>query len=296
MKNSEILFVYEAKLTNPNGDPDDENRPRMDPKSKRNLVSDVRLKRYLRDYIASRYGEEKVWVTKMEGKTVDATDRVNKLGGPDNVLKNCIDARLFGATIPLKGEGKSKGASISYVGAVQFTWGMSLHRVDLVDSRSITSVFAGRDSGEETKYGTIGKDYRVYYSMIAFHGAVSAKRAEKLGTRDEDLRVLDNGLWEALLTETITRSKIGQRPLLYLRVEYDGDNFLGDLRRFIDVEEKDAVRDISDVKVKWDRLVAEIARANPPAVYVRCASDPVIQDLCSKLKSTLGDRVKSLPR
>jgi len=42
--NSDILFVYEAKMCNPNGDPDDENRPRMDYISNRNLVSDVRLK------------------------------------------------------------------------------------------------------------------------------------------------------------------------------------------------------------------------------------------------------------
>ncbi|WP_054846065.1 type I CRISPR-associated protein Cas7 [Sulfuracidifex tepidarius] len=102
--NSEILFIYEAKLTNPNGDPDDENRPRMDPKTKRNLVSDVRLKRYFRDYVISKEGEDSVWVTKIEGRNVDATERLSKLGKPEDVLKKCIDARLFGATIPVKGQ------------------------------------------------------------------------------------------------------------------------------------------------------------------------------------------------
>lgn len=299
MKNSEILFIYEAKLTNPNGDPDDENRPRMDPKTKRNLVSDVRLKRYFRDYIASKLGEDKIWVTKVKGKTVTATERVKSFGEPINVLnvlKNCIDARLFGATIPLEAEEKSKGKSISFVGPVQFTWGISLHKVDLVDSRTITSHFAGGDRGEE-KYGTIGKDYRVYYSMIAFHGAVSAKRAEVLGTKEDDLKLLDNWLWDALLTETITRSKIGHRPLVYMRVEYEGDNFLGDLRRFIDVGEDGPIRDMRDIKeLKWDRLVAEIDKAKPSAVYVRCAPDEMIADLCNKLKATLKDKVKDLPR
>ena len=51
MLNSEILFLYDAKFTNPNGDPDEENRPRMDYEREINLVSDLRLKRYLRDYM-----------------------------------------------------------------------------------------------------------------------------------------------------------------------------------------------------------------------------------------------------
>ena len=54
MNNSEILFLYDAKLTNPNGDPDEENRPRMDYERGTNLVSDLRLKRYIRDYLADQ--------------------------------------------------------------------------------------------------------------------------------------------------------------------------------------------------------------------------------------------------
>jgi len=57
IKNSDILFIYDAKLCNPNGDPDDENKPRMDYDTHRNLVSDVRLKRYIRDYLLNQ-GED----------------------------------------------------------------------------------------------------------------------------------------------------------------------------------------------------------------------------------------------
>jgi CRISPR-associated protein Csh2 len=101
-RNSEILFIYEAQLCNPNGDPDDENRPRMDPRTGRNLVSDVRLKRFFRNYIMNRYGEEHIWVSTVEGKHVRADERLRRLGeGPERVLAervldNCIDARLFG--------------------------------------------------------------------------------------------------------------------------------------------------------------------------------------------------------
>lgn len=52
--NGEILYLYEAKDTNPNGDPDSENRPRMDHVAGRILVSDVRLKRYVREYLLNR--------------------------------------------------------------------------------------------------------------------------------------------------------------------------------------------------------------------------------------------------
>jgi CRISPR-associated protein Csh2 len=290
-KNSEILFLYEAKLTNPNGDPDDENRPRMDPKTRRNLVSDVRLKRYFRDYAASKLGEDHVWVVKPGGRTVDATERFDQFGrDPGRVLSECIDARLFGATFPLKPEeaGRKKGQSIAYTGPVQFSWGISLHPVDLVDSRSITSEFSGAQAG----YGTIGKDYRVYYSLIAFYGAVSARRARDTGATEEDLMRLDDWLWDALVTETVTRSKIGQRPLLYLRAEYGRpEDMMGDLRRFIAVDWDEPVRDISNVRPELSGLASRLKAAD--AVYLRCADD---FGACGQLRGQLEtSKVRSLP-
>jgi CRISPR-associated protein Csh2 len=75
--NSEILYIYDARMCNPNGDPDDENKPRMDYNRDRNLVSDVRLKRYIRDYLMD-YKKDKesnpltVFVRKIDGSTVNA--------------------------------------------------------------------------------------------------------------------------------------------------------------------------------------------------------------------------------
>lgn len=77
--NSEILLIYEAKLCNPNGDPDMENRPRIDPKTNINLVSDVRLKRFFRDYIAEKFGEDFVYVTKIKGER--ASEPIVESGG-----------------------------------------------------------------------------------------------------------------------------------------------------------------------------------------------------------------------
>ena len=60
-KRSEILFLYDVQNNNPNGDPNDENKPRYDEESGRNLVTDVRLKRTIRDYLKD-YKNQNIFV------------------------------------------------------------------------------------------------------------------------------------------------------------------------------------------------------------------------------------------
>ncbi|MEM3040348.1 MAG: type I-B CRISPR-associated protein Cas7/Csh2, partial [Candidatus Methanomethylicaceae archaeon] len=251
--NSEILLIYEAKMCNPNGDPDAENRPRIDPKTNINLVSDVRLKRFFRDYLVENFGEDHVYVTKISGESVRADKRVETLLGTidenkvHEVLNRCIDARLFGATVPIGRGERERGASKSFIGPVQFTWGLSLHKVELVDSSAITSVFSGREATES--YGTMGRDWRLYYSLIGFYGVVSGRRAKGTGMTLADLKIFDNLVWKALQVQPTTRSKIGEMPHLYLRVEYrDAEIVLGDLRKFVSVKpRKEAIRDFADL-------------------------------------------------
>lgn len=262
MNNSEILFIYDAKLTNPNGDPDDENRPRMDYEKSKNLVSDVRLKRYIRDYFEDK-GKE-IFVSKVEGKTVNATDRLKKLlngKAPeqkdlDTILDKLIDVRLFGATMPIKGSG-SKGSSIAITGPVQFNWGYSLNNVTLVDSTSITSHFSGDSKNQQ---GTIGKDYRVYYSLLSFHGIISGQRARETRLKEEDVELMDEAMIKAIPLAA-TRSKIGQYPRLYLRVEYvDNESFIGDFRDFVEIENKDGLREINDTRIDISKLVKRLKK------------------------------------
>ena len=282
IKNSEILLLYDVKLANPNGDPDDENRPRIDPKNKTNLVTDVRLKRFFRDYVIAKYGEEHIWVSKQNGKNVDATERLDFFRNTDKVLEKAIDVRLFGATIPKKkGEKESRGESYSYIGPLQFAWGYSLHKVDMVDTRSITSILSGRVSEEGKSYQNIGKDYRVYYSLIAFYGALNKYRASAVNCKENDVKIFDNFMWEALKTESITRSKIGHYPHLYLRVELDDEeSYMGDLRRFISVKQKEeSIRKFEDLELDFSKLLEVIKKHK---VYVYC-SDEINGLFCDKL-------------
>lgn len=264
-KNSEILFIYDAKLCNPNGDPDDENKPRMDYETKRNLVSDVRLKRYIRDYLES-IGHE-VFVTKIEGKSVSATDRIKKFFENQNkavvinklvkddldlILSKLIDIRFFGATLPIKAqEGEEKGVATNFIGPIQFNWGYSLNKVDIVESSSITSIF----SGKEEEYGTFGKDWRVYYSLISFYGIISGYRAKETNLTDEDVKMFDSILLNSIPKMASTRSKIGQTPRFLLRIEYTNqDSFLGDLRDYVILDKIEGLRDIKDFVMDLDLL------------------------------------------
>lgn len=246
MNNNEILYLYDAKLTNPNGDPDEENRPRMDYEREINLVSDLRLKRYVRDYLLDKGYD--IFVRKVEDKSVTAEKRTKELKEftEDAILENLVDVRMFGATMPVKGDNKT------FIGPIQFNWGYSLNKVELLEA-SITSHFS---TSENASQGTIGKDFRVKYSLIAFSGVVSGKRAVKTRLTEEDLDLLDEAMKYAI-PNLATRSKIGQYPRMYMRVEYkDSETILGDFRDFIKLEEKEtSIRDINECALVIDDLL-----------------------------------------
>jgi len=331
--NSEILFLYDARLCNPNGDPDEENRPRMDYETGRNLVSDVRLKRYLRDYWLTfsdqdwqklKYEDpQDIWVRREiqdgQPKTVTAKERIDHLATQyknskakkaakdlvkdpeflDFLKKRLLDLRLFGATIPIGGKGGGPGDSLTFTGPVQFTWGYSLNQVEILSSSTITSTFAGRDVGGKGEYGTMGKDWRVKYSFLAFWGVVSALRAKETGMDERDLNFLDISIFEALPLLATTRSKIGQTPRLYLRVEYaDAHTLVGDFREVLRLEQEEGLESIEDVKLDVSGLVDRLKDVKNQIHQVVYRVHPAFSDgkaLVETLRSELGqDKVKEV--
>jgi len=333
-RNSEILFLYDARMCNPNGDPDEENRPRMDYETHRNLVSDVRLKRYLRDYWIAWKPEawtekpweypvpQDVWVRTVNGATVTAKQRIEDLAsdyakekGLDArkakqaakdpafrrwLLERLIDVRMFGATMPIGAEQEGgAGSHITYTGPVQFSWGYSLNKVDLLPSSTITSHFAGREQGEKSEHGTMGKDWRVKYSFLAFYGLVSAWRAKETGLEGRDVMLLGHSLINGLPLMATSRSKIGQTPRLYLRVEYTDDTtFLGDFRTRLSLAQDEGLESIADVDLDFGELVTWLA-GHKDAIQsvVIWAHDEFAagQALVPALKDALGaERVQDL--
>ncbi|HNQ43036.1 MAG TPA: type I-B CRISPR-associated protein Cas7/Csh2 [Candidatus Cloacimonadota bacterium] len=222
--NSEILFLYDAQMCNPNGDMDNENKPRMDYDTSTNLVSDVRLKRYVRDYLESIKGKE-IFIT---AKAKDAKERNKQIKDDKLIHTDLIDVRMFGAVTA-----EDKREEGHYTGPVQFNWGYSLHPVEMVDSSTITSSFS---SGQG-----IGKDYRIHYSLLAFSGSINANAAQSTKLSDDDLSLFDEAILKAIPLAR-TRSKIGQYPRLYLRIELKSkDQFLKDLRPMIRIIGKSSV-------------------------------------------------------
>lgn len=267
MNSSEMLYIYDAKLSNPNGDPDEENRPRMDEEI--NLVTDLRLKRYVRDYFLDLGNE--LYVQKVEGKSVTAEERVTKLKleKPEDILNRFIDVRLFGATMPIKKN------NLQFTGPVQFNWGYSLNKVDVMEN-SITSTFTSKEGKSQ---GAMGKDYRVKYSLIAFSGVLSGRRAERTLLREEDVMLMDKALKYAI-PQQATRSKIGQYPRLYMRVEYkDSETVLGDYRNYLKLERIEDLADISEVVLKMDDLVAflEQNKEKISKIYYFCNPQLVLE-------------------
>jgi CRISPR-associated protein Csh2 len=321
--NSDFLFIYEAILSNPNGDPDQENKPRMDYDTNTNLVTDVRVKRYIRDFLkqagreifVDMEGDSKVKMDQRLKNTLaviwdndaamrqlidddqlfkayqedvkqeDADKTLDKLVNkkPANkevnraILSGLVrlrfaDIRMFGSAFAVDGFNKAM------TGPIQLNWGYSLNEVHLVDSSTIASIM-NEDSS------TFGKDYRVKYSLLAFHGSVNKHAAKTTGLTEEDLKLFREALWNGI-SASPTRSKLNQYPKFYLEFVYnDGyhNGHFGDLRKLLEAriqgdKKPQEVTQFSDLVLDFSHLenvLEEQVGAGKPLkeIIMRSAAD-----------------------
>ncbi|MGC9513843.1 MAG: type I-B CRISPR-associated protein Cas7/Csh2 [Fidelibacterota bacterium] len=293
-KRREILFLYDVENNNPNGDPNDENKPRIDEESGRNLVTDVRLKRTIRDYLKD-YKNENIFVreivfedgTIQDGKTRAKDFGKNKKEILDNVLKECIDVRLFGATIPLDKD------SITLTGPVQFKMGKSLHAVKTVLIKG-TGAFASK---ENVKHKTFREEYILPYSLIGFHGIVNENAGQHTYLTNEDVDLLKEALWMGT-KDLISRSKFGQMPRLLLMVKYAEPNFyIGDLDNMVRLIPKasrreEEVRRPEDYTLDVTELWKQLERHRDNIESIEVAADPKLT-LTSEGKTVSFDMLES---
>lgn len=297
--NSDFLFIYEAINCNPNGDPDQENKPRMDYDTNTNLVTDTRLKRYVRDYFMQQ--EKDVFVSMENGRKVNpdqkleiVVDRlltnpemveeyfegndelkeaydtiISKKKDKEGVFKalqskknralntfildkivkeTFLDIRLFGSAFAVG------GFTQAYTGPLQINWGYSLNEVHPIDSDSIVTIMSDDSS-------TFGKDYRVHYSLLAFHGVANKHAAKSTGLSDVDMKEFRDAVWNAI-PSLPTRSKLNQYPKLYLEIIYNDEyhnGHFGDLRDYVDCNPKEGVDDFKKVR-KYNDLNVDFSR------------------------------------
>jgi CRISPR-associated protein Csh2 len=253
---SEILFIYDIRDGNPNGDPLDENKPRIDEETSTNLVTDVRLKRTIRDYLHSFKGKEifvKEVVYNEAEKFIQDGKRRAKNFDEDaaRILGECIDIRLFGGVIPLTKD------SITYTGPVQFKMGRSLHRVSIKHIKG-TGAFASKDN---SKQATFREEDILPYSLILFYGIINENAAKYTKLTEEDIPLLLEGIWNGTKS-LISRSKVGQNPRLLLKVNYSKENYhIGDIDRMVKLLSEmpdENIRDISNVKLDITALINKL--------------------------------------
>jgi CRISPR-associated protein Csh2 len=267
-KRSEILFFYDARMCNPNGDPD-ENRPRIDRLTKRNIVTEFRLKRTIRDYIYNIIGSKnrvpkkkilmrqelaspsqsrelkyledltseyityhkkgsKEPIKKEEYLKLSPKDRFMAID-KDRLLIDHIDIRLFGILFAVE------GIHFKTIGPVQFSLGQSLNEVgEDIPIRLTRIVPNTRKEAEGTgetrgsESGTFGEKYIIRYSFIQFHGFVNNNVAEEVNLTELDIRDMLTAAWRG--TDSLsTSSKFGQKSRLLIKVNYKNNGYIGDL-------------------------------------------------------------------
>lgn len=241
---SEILFLYEATYTIPNGDPFT-GEQRYDDETKKILVSDVRIKRYIRDQIAQTepnsifvlHDPAAAKAEKSGDPESGAASRAKELAKDGMTLElftKLYDVRLFGGIVTAK-----KGA-INLTGPVQFALlNPSLNKVDLRMHQN-TSVFAS--STEKTR-GAIGTTTVVPYAVLQIHGWINPYSAEKTGLSEQDITRMFRALWDGV-NNANTRTKANQSALLLLQVVYkDTTSKIYGLDRTIKLKPEEGMRD-----------------------------------------------------
>jgi len=223
---NEFLFLYDIKNGNPNGDPD-ENRPRID--DKKCYVTDVRLKRYLRDYLIQTDGINTIFVAKTGEKTNNLTDRVkqhlttveiDKIEGQDLLdllLNTYTDLRYFGSPLALTDD-KWKGKTKSLTGAIQINFGETLHEVKEITFHGWGCVphESGQGGATPTTF------YGIPYGLIAFHGIANENAAKTTKLTQPDMDKFKVALWKCVRESVTanTRTKKEQQPRFLLNIVY----------------------------------------------------------------------------
>jgi len=255
----EIIFLYDVEEGNPNGDPLNENRPRIDEHTGENIVTDVRLKRTVRDYLDSQGKEIFIKASENDDGTLLSRQEMvekaldkdigdsNKSEIREELLNQFLDVRLFGATISVE------DYSFALTGPVQFKMGRSMHEVDTRYTQQSVSI----PSEEGKEQGTFADRYDLPYSLINFYGIVNENAAEHTNLTRADVFDLADGLWNGTKS-LITHSKMAHKPQVLIIVEYSEDNYhIGGLDHLIGADsnrEDTEIRRFDEINLDFSGL------------------------------------------
>lgn len=209
----DFVLLFDVKDGNPNGDPDAGNLPRVDAETGRGLVTDVSLKRKVRNFVGLTkeeqppfeiYVKEKAILNNQNKRAYIGIGKAELLEGDDKkrkggdavdearqwMCKNFYDVRTFGAVMSL-------GINCGQVrGPVQVTFARSIDPI-VAQEHSITRMAVATEAEAEKQGGdnrTMGRKFTVPYGLYVAHGFVSAHLATQTGFNEDDLELL----WQSL--------------------------------------------------------------------------------------------------
>lgn len=233
----EFVLLFDVSNGNPNGDPDAGNLPRLDPETNQGLVTDVCLKRKIRNYVALEkdidagyaiYMQEKSVLNNQHKKAYDALDikpepkklpkEVEKARAlTEWMCKNFFDVRTFGAVMTTEvNSGQVRGP-------VQMAFASSIDPVVPMEV-SITRMAVTNERDLE-KERTMGRKHIIPYGLYRAHGYISAKLAERTGFSEDDLELL----WRALINmfehdRSAARGEMSTRKLIVFKHDHPMGN------------------------------------------------------------------------
>ncbi len=233
----EFVYLFDVTNGNPNGDPDAGNLPRLDPETNRGLVTDVALKRKIRNYVALEKEGEPGHAIYMQEKSVlnnqhkqayaalGIEPEAKKLPKDEAKAReltawmcaNFFDVRTFGAVMTTEvNSGQVRGP-------VQIAFATSIDPV-LPLEVSITRVAVTNERDLE-KERTMGRKHILPYGLYRVHGFISAKLAERTGFSEDDLQLL----WRSLTNlfehdRSAARGEMAARKLIVFEHEHPMGN------------------------------------------------------------------------
>lgn len=287
----DFVLLFDVKDGNPNGDPDAGNLPRLDAETGHGLVTDVSLKRKVRNFVGLVKGEqppyeiyvkEKAVLNNQHKRAYIGIGREDMLVGDDKkrkggdavdearkwMCRNFFDIRTFGAVM-------STGINCGQVrGPVQLTFARSIDPI-IAQEHSITRMAVATEAEAEKQDGdnrTMGRKHTVPYGLYMAHGFVSSFLAKQTGFSEEDL----NLLWQALLQmfehdRSAARGEMSTRGLYVFKHESElGNAHAHSLFARIKPKLKEGVTmprsfDDYDVMVQKDGLPAGVSLSNMSA-------------------------------
>ncbi|ARN56660.1 type I-C CRISPR-associated protein Cas7/Csd2 [Sedimentisphaera salicampi] len=228
----EFVYLFDVENGNPNGDPDAGNMPRIDPETHFGIITDVCLKRKIRNFVEISSGaqppndiyvKEKAVLSKQQGKAYQALQFDSKKDKGAEIIsqarrwmcQNFYDIRTFGAVMSLK---ENNCGQVR--GPVQINFARSIDPICPLDV-TITRMAVATEKEADSQSGdnrTMGRKQIVPYGLYRVEGYISAHLAAQTGFGEEDLEML----WQALINmfdhdHSAARGKMCARKLIVFK-------------------------------------------------------------------------------